>query len=185
MSKPNKVLDMALIQASEITQGGIARPGPTDIRMDNALLSPHIQAAEWAWVAPILGDTFYDALQAEKGNSSAFTTSAYQTLWNTHLKALCSNASIYEAAPFVVMQLGSNGLYLNSQDYGSNVGIDGVKFYQDTLRTRIARQQERMKDWLCTCAANLPAFDSSAMGCPSGCDQDVTPNIYNALGLVI
>lgn len=176
---------MALIQASEITQGGIARPGPTDIRMDNALLSPHIQAAEWAWVAPILGDTFYDALQAEKGNSSAFTTSAYQTLWDTHLKALCSNASIYEAAPFVVMQLGSNGLYLNQQDYGSNVGIDGVKFYQDTLRTRIARQQERMKDWLCTCAANLPAFDSSAMGCPSGCDSDATPNIYNALGLVI
>ena len=185
MSKPNKVLDMALIQASEITQGGIARPGPTDIRMDNALLSPHIQAAEWAWVAPILGDTFYDALQAEKGNSSAFTTSAYQTLWDTHLKALCSNASIYEAAPFVVMQLGSNGLYLNSQDYGTNVGIDGVKFYQDTLRTRIARQQERMKDWLCTCAANLPAFNSSAMGCPSGCDSDATPNIYNALGLVI
>jgi len=176
---------MALIQASEITQGGIARPGPTDIRMDNALLSPHIQAAEWAWVAPILGDTFYDALQAEKGNSSAFTTSAYQTLWDTHLKALCSNASIYEAAPFVVMQLGSNGLYLNSQEYGSTFGIDGVKFYQDTLRTRIARQQERMKDWLCTCAANLPAFDSSAMGCPSGCDSDATPNIYNALGLVI
>jgi hypothetical protein len=184
LNKP-KVLDMALIQASEITQGGVARPGPTDIRMDNALLSPHIQAAEWAWVAPILGDTFYDALQAEKGNSSAFTTSAYQTLWDTHLKALCSNASIYEAAPFVVMQLGSNGLYLNSQEYGSNVGIDGVKFYQDTLRTRIARQQERMKDWLCTCAANLPAFNSSAMGCPSGCDSDATPNIYNALGLVI
>lgn len=174
---------MALIKASEITQGGIARSSPADVRFDNALISPHIQSAEWAWVEPILGTTFYDALCSEKGNSSAFTTPAYQTLWDTHLKALCSNASIYEAAPFVVMQLGANGLYLNNQDYGSNVGIDGVRFYQDTLRTRIHRQQEKMRDWLCSCAASLPDFDSSAAGCPSGCDETV--DIYNNLGFVI
>lgn len=175
---------MPLIQASEITQGGIARSGPTDIRFDNALLSPHIQAAEWAWVEPVLGSAFYDALQAEKGNSTAFTTSAYQSLWTAHLKNLCANASIYEAVPFVAMQLGSNGLYLNQQDYGTNVGAEGVRFYQDTLRTRLNRQQEKMKSWLCTCAANLPAFDASAAGCPVDC-EDSTHSIYNNLGLVI
>ena len=175
---------MALIQPSEITQGGIARPGPTDVRFDNALLSPHIQSAEWAWVEPILGVSLYDALEAEKGNSSAFTTSAYQTLWDLHLKQRCANASIYEAVPYVVMQLGSNGLYLNSQDYGQNAGIDGVKFYQDTLRTRLTRQQEKMKDWLCTCAANLPGFNPSAAGCPSGCGE-TDSKLYNSLGLVL
>ena len=175
---------MSLIQSSEITQGGIARPAPTDIRFDNALIAPHIQSAEWAWVEPVLGTSFYDTLKAEKGTSSAFTTSSYQALWDTHLKQLCANASIYEAAPYIVLQLGSNGLYLNSQDYGQNVGIEGVKFYQDTLRTRLARQQEKMKDWLCTCAANLPGFDSSAAGCTSGCD-DSSSTIYNGLGLVL
>lgn len=175
---------MALIQASEITQGGIARPAPTDIRFDNALVSPHIQTAEWFWVEPVLGAGFYEALQNEKGTSSAFTTPEYQTLWDNHLKSLCSNAAIYEAVPFVVMQLGSNGLYLNNQDYGSNAGMDGVKFYQDTLRTRIQRQQERLKEWLCTSAASLPDFDSSAANCPSGCDSSTT-DFYNNLGLVI
>ncbi len=175
---------MALIQASEVTQGGIARPAPTDIRFDNALLSPHIQAAEWAWVEPVLGTSLYEALQTEKGNSSAFTTSSYQTLWDVHLKQLCANASIYEAVPFVVMQLGSNGLYLNQQDYGTNAGTDGVKFYQDTLRTRLSRQQEKMKTWLCSCAANLPAFDASAAGCPVDCSNDENL-IYNNLGIVI
>ena len=175
---------MSLIQASEITQGGIARPAPTDIRFDNALIAPHIQSAEWAWVEPVLGTSLYDTLKAEKGTSSAFTTSAYQALWDTHLKQLCANASIYEATPYIVLQLGSNGLYLNSQDYGQNVGIEGVKFYQDTLRTRLARQQEKMKDWLCSCAASLPGFDSSAAGCTSGCD-DSNSTIYNGLGLVL
>lgn len=176
---------MALIQANEITQGGIARPGPTDIRFDNALLSPHIQAAEWAWVEPVLGASLYEAMEADKGTSSAFTVSAYQTFWDLHLKQLCSNACIYEAAPYIVMQLGSNGLYLNSQDYGQNVGIDGVKFYQDTLRTRINRQQEKAREWLCSCATNIPAFDSSAAGCTSGCGETTGNKSYNLLGLVI
>lgn len=175
---------MALIQSSEILQGGIARPAPTDIRFDSALIAPHIQSAEWAWVEPILGAVLYDDLKTDKGTSTAFTSTAYQALWDNHLKQLCANASIYEAVPFVVLQLGTNGLYLNSQDYGQNAGIDGVKFYQDTLKTRITRQQEKMRDWLCSCAANFALFNSTAAGCSSGCTDEVS-NLYNSLGVVL
>jgi MFS family permease len=101
-----------LIQPLEVIQGGTARPSPADIRLDKTLVSPHIQVAEFRWVKDAIGASFYNALVAEKGDSSAFTTSAYQTLWDTNLKALCANSVLYEAAPYIVMQLGTNGLYL-------------------------------------------------------------------------
>lgn len=177
---------MALIQASEVVQGGIARPTPADVRLDQALIAPHIEAAEYRWVLPALGKDLYDALTAEKGTSTAFTTPAYQTLWSTHLKALCANASLYEAAPFIVIQAGSNGLYLNGNEYGQTAGIDGLKFYQDTLKQRIEVSQRRMRDWLCSCAAALPGFTSSAIGCPDAdCDNTTEHDLYTTIGLVI
>lgn len=177
---------MALIQASEVVQGGIARPTPADVRLDQALIAPHIEAAEYRWVLPALGKDFYDALTAEKGASTAFATPAYQTLWGTHLKALCANASLYEAAPFIVIQAGSNGLYLNGNEYGQTAGIDGLKFYQDTLKQRIEVSQRRMRDWLCSCAAALPGFTSSAIGClDNDCGDTAEHDLYTTIGLVI
>ena len=66
-----------LIQPLEVIQGGTARPSPADIRLDKTLVSPHIQVAEYRWVKDVIGSDFYTALVAEKGDSSAFTTSAY------------------------------------------------------------------------------------------------------------
>lgn len=176
---------MALIQPLEIIQGGVARPSPADIRLDKTLVSPHTDAAEYRWVRPALGESFYATLIAEKGESSAFSTSAYQSLWTTHLKGLCANATLYEAAPYIVMQLGTNGLYLIDNEYGKNAGMDGVKFYQDTLRQRITLQQNMMKDWLCTSAANLPGFSSSAIGCPESDCIDTEDEIYNDFGIIL
>lgn len=177
---------MALIQASEVIQGGIARPTPADVRMDQALIAPHIETAEYRWVLPALGEDFYNTLTEEKGTSTAFSTAAYQTLWGTHLKALCANASLYEAAPFIVIQAGSNGLYMNRNEYGETVGIEGLKFYQDTLKQRIEISARRMRDWLCTCAADLPGFSSSAIGCPDDdCEESGASDLYTTLGIVI
>lgn len=175
-----------LIQPLEVIQGGTARPSPADIRLDKTLVSPHIQAAEYRWVRPALGESFYATLVAEKGESSAFTTTAYQALWDTHLKGLCANSTLYEASPYIVMQLGTNGLYLIDNEYGKNAGMDGVKFYQDTLRQRIMLQQNMMKDWLCTSADSLTGFSSSAIGCPeSDCSSDETDDLYNDFGLIL
>lgn len=176
-----------LIQPLEVIQGGTARPGPADIRLDKNLISPHIQAAEYRWVKPALGDEFYTALVEEKGTSSAFTTSAYQALWDSHLKGLCANSVLYEATPFIVHQLGTNGLYLMDNEHGQNAGTDGGKFYQDTLRQRITLQQEMMKDWLCASASALPAFVPSAVGCPEtgGCCGSEENEAYNDFGLIL
>ena len=54
-----------LIQPSEVISGGVARPTPADIRLDKSLISPHIQDAEYRWIVPVLGVTFYDALVAD------------------------------------------------------------------------------------------------------------------------
>lgn len=175
-----------LIQPLEVIQGGVDRPSPADIRLDKTLVSPHIAAAEYRWVRESLGDNFYAALVADKGDSSAFTTTAYQALWDTHLKALCANATLYEASPYIVMQLGTNGLYYIDNEYGQHAGIGGLQFYQDTLRQRITLQQNMMKDWLCASAASFPAFSSSAIGCPeSDCSSDEEEDIYNDFGLVL
>lgn len=174
-----------LIQPLEIIQGGTARPSPADIRLDKTLVSPHIAAAEYRWVRPALGESFYATLVAEKGESSAFTTTAYQSLWDNHLKSLCANATLYEASPYIVMQLGTNGLYLIDNEYGQNAGMDGVKFYQDTLRQRITLQQSMMKEWLCASASNLTGFSSSAIGCPDSDCVDSEEDFYNDFGLVL
>ena len=174
-----------LIQPLEVIQGGTARPSPADIRLDKTLVSPHIQPAEYRWVRETLGESFYNVLVAEKGTSSAFSTSAYQTLWDSHLKSLCANAVLYEASPYIVMQLGTNGLYLIDNEYGKNAGMDGVKFYQDTLRQRITLQQNMIKDYLCASAGYFPYFSASAIGCPdSDCGSD-DDEFYNDFGLIL
>ena len=176
-----------LIQPLEVIQGGTGRPSPADIRLDKNLVSPHIKDAEFRWVRPYLGEDFYNALTTEKGTSSAFTTDAYQDLWDEHLKELCATSVLYETAPYLTIQAGTNGLFTINNEYGNNVGIEGAKFYQDTLLQRIQTKRERMKEWLCASAANLPDFAPSAIGCPSsaGCDCEESTDIYNTLGFII
>lgn len=173
-----------LIQPLEVVQAFASRPA--DIRLDKNLVEPHIQDAEYRWVMPALGEYFYNALATEKGDTSAFSTAEYQTLWDTHLKSLCATSTLYEASPYMVLQAGTNGLYLIDGDYGQNAGIDGLKFYQDTLKQRIELKQKRMKDWLCASAANLTDFVPSAIGCPeTDCACEETTDIYNSLGFVL
>lgn len=187
-----------LIQPKEVINGGIVRPAPADVRFDALLLSPHIQDAEARFVIPVLTSAFYYALIAEKGTTesnynpaftstaAAFSTTAYEALWTDHLRDYCAACVLYESLPFVGVQTGANGLYLNDSEFGRNAGIDGVKFMQDTLMTKIQVKERRLKEYLCTCAAALPAFSSSAAGyCPSsGCPfEDDTP--ATKLGIIL
>ena len=176
-----------LIQPSEVISGGVARPTPADIRLDKSLISPHIQDAEYRWIVPAIGVSFYDTLVAAKGSSTAFSSTAYQQLWDNQLKSFCANAVLYEASPNIVMQLGTNGLYTIDNEYGQNVGVEGLKFYQDTLLQRLEVKKKRIKDYLCTCATNLIGFIPSAVGCPEAtCDEDEEIfDIYNTMGIVL
>lgn len=177
-----------LIQPSEVIAGGVARPTPADVRLDKSLISPHIQDAEFRWIVPAIGLTLYDAMVAQKGTSTAFTSAVYQQLWDKQLKSFCANAVLYEAAPYMVMQLGSNGLYTIDNEYGQNVGVEGLKFYQDTLLQRLDVKKKRIKDFLCSCATSYAAFIPSAIGCPeSTCDEheEEITDIYNTMGIVL
>jgi len=146
-----------LIQAKEVINGGIVRPAPSDVRFDALLLSPHIQDAEERFVKPILTSGFYMTLTDEKGTTisnynaslgstaAGFSTNAYEELWTKHLRDFCAVAVLYESLPFIGLQAGSNGLYLNDNEYGRNAGVDGVKFMQDTLMTKLRAKEEALK----------------------------------------
>lgn len=176
---------MSLIQASEVVQGGLSRPNPADIRLDKSLVSPHLDDAEYRWVVDWLGKDFYAVLEAEKGTTTAFSTPQYQALWDLHLKQLCGFAAMYEAAPYISMQAGTNGIYYLNNEHGENVREKGFTMFQDSLRQRIEVKQKRMKDWLCASAANIPAFQASAIGCPeTDCGCDDTP-LFSTTGIVI
>ncbi len=176
---------MSLITASEVVTGGLSRPNPADIRLDKSLVSPHLDDAEYRWVIDWLGKDFYAVLEAEKGTSSAFSTPQYEALWNLHLKALCGFAVMYESSFFIGMQAGTNGIFYMDNEHGKNVEEKGIVMYQDSLRQRIEVKQKRMKDWLCASAANIPAFQASAIGCPeTDCGCDDTP-LFSTTGIVI
>jgi len=117
--------------------------------------------------------------------TTVFTTPQYQALWDLHLKQLCGFAVMYEAAPYISMQAGTNGIYYMNNEHGENVKATGFTMYQDSLKQKIEVKQKRMKDWLCASAANIPYFQASAIGCPEtdcGCDDT---NLFSTTGIVI
>jgi len=122
---------------------------------------------------------------ASTTTTTVFTTPQYQALWDLHLKSLCGFAVMYEAAPYMSMQAGTNGIYYMENEHGENVKAQGFTMYQDSLKQRIEVKQKRMKDWLCASAANIPYFQASAIGCPEtdcGCDDT---SIFSTTGIVI
>lgn len=190
---------MALIQATEVINGGVTRPAPVDVRFDALLLSPHIQDAESRFVVGILTQNFYDVLEAEKSatasnyNSSLGATAqafpsaaAYETLWTEHLRDFCAVAVLYEAMPFVGLQIQSGGLYLNEATYGQNAGLPGIKFMQDTLMAKLEVKAERLKAWLCSCAAALEGFEPSATDyCPCSGGEILPDEVQKFHGIIL
>ena len=176
-----------LIKASEVVNGGILRPTPAGSRFDAHLVSAHIYDAEQRFVVPVLTSAFHVTLMdaqssaASQYNSSLgatatkFTSTAYEELWTKHLREYCAAAVLYEALPWVALQVGANGLYFNDNQFGQNAGLEGAKFMQDTLLRKIETKRKRLEQFLCTCASNLDGFSTSAVEyCPSGCDSETT-----------
>jgi len=174
-----------LIKASEVVNGGIMRPAPADVRFDAHLVSAHIYDAEQRFVVPVLSSAFHVVLMDAQSSAASqynpalgstaakFSNANYEALWAGHLREYCAAAVLYEALPFVSVQVGANGLYYNDNQFGQNAGLEGVKFMQDTLLQKLEVRRARLEQFLCTCAANLDGFNTSAVDyCPSGCDSD-------------
>lgn len=173
-----------LIQPSEIVNGGIVRPVPTTVRFDAQLLAPHVQAAELKFIKYKLCADLYNDMIAQKNPTpsnynpnvgpivQAFPSDPnYETLWTEYLLSLTSYAVFYIALPFISVQTGTNGLYLNDSQFGENAGLKGSKYLQDaTLNNQIEPISDAMLDFLCNNAADYPLFKSDLKCKDCGCD---------------
>lgn len=159
-----------LIDALEVVSGGIVKNTPISSRFDAALLSSHIKTAELRFLKPVLCEDFYLDLIAQKENVSNYnenicpaaeaypSNALYESLWKEYLLPYLSHCVLYEALPFVAVQIGSNGLFENSIEFGTNTGLEGVKFIQDTLMTKINILKKDLLDYLCENQAQFPLF---------------------------
>lgn len=194
------VITPTLIQGAEIVNGGALKATPANVRFDIALVTPHILAAELGHVMPVLGEAFYKSLKTAKGVTignhnpatgplvPAFTNGALETLWREYLQDLCAWATIYEALPFVAIQIGSNGVHLPNSEHASGGGIEVTKFLQDQMRRRIQTAQDRLSKHLCDKDTAYPDLDKKAIGCaeecPCECDVQKTGNTLGRFGLL-
>jgi len=174
-----------LIKPGEVVNGGILRPAPSDARFDAHLVSAHVFDAEQRFVVPVTTSAFHATLIAAQSSAESqynsalgstavkFSDASYEALWTKHLREYSAACVLYESLPWVGMQVGANGLYFNDSQFGQNAGLEGVKFAQDTLLRKIELKRERLEQFLCTCAASLDGFSTSAVDyCPSGCETD-------------
>ncbi|MEM9822893.1 MAG: hypothetical protein AAF985_17570, partial [Bacteroidota bacterium] len=134
-----------LTQAQEIVNSGLVRPAPIDVRFDALLLSPHIDFAEKRFVQSVIGKELFNALKTEKANTisnynanygaiqAAFTTEHFELLWKEYLFQFCSICVVYEAIPFIIQQIGSQGLMINNTEFSTSSGVSGGKYIQDAL----------------------------------------------------
>lgn len=185
-----------LIKAAEVINGGALRPGPTNARFDALKISPHVADAENIWVKPVLGKSFYEALISGRSASAsnynpdlgttaqAFpSSSAYENLWTDGgLMEYAAWAVIYEALPFIGLNTGAGGIFVNSSEYGEGQGKDGVKFLQDTYARRLREKRKVLEGYICTNSAALPAFQTSAVDYCNSCEDSTNTEEY--LGLI-
>ena len=178
------ITTQTLIQPNEVVNGGVFKSSPLNARFDVTLIAPHIADAERLHVVPALCSTFYDALITKKaGAISNYNTSigaitkafpevddaAYETLWTRYLASLCAWAVYYEALPFIVLQTGSNGVYIPQGEHAQNAGVPGAKYLQDTALRRLRSLQDVTKEYLCTNADSFPDF----------CKTDICTGCYD------
>jgi hypothetical protein len=173
-----------LIQPREIVNGGIVRGAPISERFDASLLGPHIKIAEIRFLRPLLCDDFYQELITKKaGRISNYNIDicplekAYPTdpnlefLWTDYLLPFLSYCVLFQSLPHIGTQVGTNGIFKNANQYGENLGVDGITFLQDTVLSSIGILKEDLRRYLCENKQLFPAFCSDC-NCSCNCGVD-------------
>lgn len=175
-----------LINVGEVVNGGLFRPAPLNARFDTQLLAPQIYVAELTYIKPVLCEDFYNDLIAEKNTTDCnynsvigaivpkFASNAdYETLWTTVLFELCARAVYLQSLPYIAMQTGSNGIYMNNTEFANNAGDKGLKMLQDNERRAIEVLQGALKSYLCDNRTLYPLYPSAELcECETGCGCD-------------
>lgn len=174
-----------LIQPAEIVNTGILSAAPLSSRFDASKLSGVIHLAEDRFLKNIVCAAFYADLILQKNvipsnyNTDlgplveAFPTNAdYEYLWKEYLLAYLSRSVYYLALPEIVLQTGSNGLFLNNTEFSSNSGLDGLKFMQDTQLQHLEKRRPFVVDYLCKNKDTFPLFcEEDICGCCEDCTE--------------
>ncbi len=174
-----------LIQPTEIVDAGIMKAAPLSSRFDASQIAPWIHFAEKRFLLEpksFMCVEFYDDLLLQKNpvpsqyNSElgalvqAYPSNAdYELLWTQHLLPYLSLASVYCSLPFIAVQTGSNGLFVNNTEFSSNKGNEGMKVMQDTILQNLDDAKACMINFLCKNKANYPLFCSDKI---CHCDED-------------
>ena len=168
-----------LIQPSEVINGGIFKATPLNDRFDAAKVSPVIHLAEDRFFKTFICKEFYDDLVAQKDPipsnynpncpplQQAYPLNPdYELLWTQYLLPYLSRAVYYMALPDITLQTGSNGLFLNNTEFGTNGGIESLKFMQDTQLNNLEGRKPIIIQFLCDNQETYPLF------CPEGvCEE--------------
>jgi hypothetical protein len=170
-----------LIQPQEVVNDGILNGGPISDRFDAALLSAHVKPAEIRFLRPLLCEAFYLDLIKEKTNlisnynalicpvveAYGPTKPVYEKLWQEYILPFLSYAVLYQSAPFIGTQIGSNGIFAMNTQFSETQGIAGAKYIQDTLLNTIEILKEELRRHLCENVALYPLFCND---CHCNCD---------------
>ena len=169
-----------LIQPQEVVNDGILKGAPFSDRFDSSLVAAHIKPAEIRFLRPLLCEDLYLNLINTKENLisnynaaicpivEAYQNNAtYENLWKEYLLPFLSYSVLYQAAPFIGVQISSSGILSMNTEFSENTGIKGVKFIQDTLLTTIEILKEELRRHLCENKELYPLF---CYDCHCKCD---------------
>ena len=164
---------ITLIQAEEVVNQGIVKGAPLSSRFDASQISPNISEAEDRFLKTFINKDFYDDLVAEKNPTpsnynpdlgalvQAYPTNAlYETLWTQKLFPYLSRACYHESLDNIVIQVDSNGAFVNQTEYGENIGVSGLKFLKDSALQTLEGMKPRVIKFLCDNKADYPLWDS-------------------------
>jgi len=164
---------ITLIQAEEVVNQGIVKGSPLSSRFDASQISPNIEEAERRFFKTFINDEFYNDLVAQKNPTPsnynndlgpivlAYPNNAlYETLWTQKFFSYLSRACYHESLDNIVVQIGSNGAFVNDTEYGQNVGISGLKFLKDSALQTLEGMQPSIIKYLCDNKANYPLWNS-------------------------
>ena len=173
---------ITLIQAEEVVNQGILKGSPLSSRFDASQIAPNIAEGERRFLKTFINEEFFDDLIAEKNPTPsnynpdlglivlAFPNQAdYELLWTQHLFPYLSRTSYYESLDGIVIQVGSNGAFLNDTQFGTNVGIQGLKYMKDAALEWLNGRQPDIITFLCENEAEYPLFDRT--GHCADCDN--------------
>lgn len=175
---------ITLIQPQEVVNDGILNGAPISDRFDAALLAAHVKPAELRFFRSIVCEEFYLYMIAEKENEisnynpdicpvvEAYpNNSVLENFWTQYARPFLSYCVLFQSLPFIGMQLGSNGIIVNSTQFGQPQGKDGIKFLQDTLLNTIEILGEEMRRHLCE---NKNIYPLVCFDCICKCDCNNT-----------